>query len=244
MRKAVLYLTLVLGVLSLTACSSDSSSGSDQRAEKAPATASNPNSEVEQGRSEHPDALRILFLGDSITAAYGLDERQGFVHLVGERLDSVGIPATVINAGVSGDTSTGGLNRLDWLLNQGLDILVLELGGNDGLRGIDVDLTRSNLAAIIERTRSTSPQTDIILAGMQVPPNLGQDYTRRFRSMYSELAAEYDTHLIPFILEGVGGNPELNLPDGIHPTAEGHRILANTVWDVLYPVARERVKAP
>lgn len=238
MRKAVLYLSMVLGVLCLPACSSESSPGSDQRPDnEAPIASERSPENPPETPAADSLALRILFLGDSITAAYGLDEQQGFVHLVAERLDSVGISATLINAGVSGDTSTGGLNRLDWLLNQGLDILVVELGGNDGLRGIDVNLTRANLAAIIERTRERSPETEIILAGMQVPPNLGQDYTSSFSSMYRDLAAEYDTHLIPFILEGVGGNPELNLPDGIHPTAKGHRILAETVWDVLYPVA-------
>lgn len=230
MRKVFLYLGVVLGVLSLNACSAETSSESDQRPKTPTPAPASPE-------PTNPNALQILFLGDSISAAYGLDEQQGFVHLVSERLDSTGIPANVINAGVSGDTSTGGLNRLDWLLDRDVDILVLELGGNDGLRGIDVELTRSNLAAIIRQTRETSPDAEIILAGMQVPPNLGQDYTTRFREMYGELAAEYDTHLIPFILEGVGGNPEMNLPDGIHPTAEGHRVLAENVWDVLYPVA-------
>jgi acyl-CoA thioesterase-1 len=135
--------------------------------------------------------------------------------------------------GLSGETSSGGLRRVDWLLQRRIDVLVLELGGNDGLRGITPDLTKKNLQAIIDRAKSKYPEVKIVIAGMQVPPNLGQEYTSQFRTLYSELAKKNNALLIPFLLEGVGGIPQLNLPDGIHPTAEGHRIVAKNVWKVL-----------
>lgn len=160
----------------------------------------------------------------------------GYVHLLQTRFDSLGIPARLVNAGVSGDTSTGGLNRLDWVLSGGVDILVLELGGNDGLRGIDLSLTRGNLAAIIEQTRDVNPDVRIVLAGMQVPPNLGSDYTAEFSNMYPSLAAEYDTGLIPFLLEDVALVDGHMQNDGIHPTASGHMIMAETTWDALKPL--------
>lgn len=227
MRRMGLYLGTVLGVLPLMGCSSESSRETVQEA-------SSPS-----GAVDSEEGIRIVFLGDSITAANGLDEEEGFVHIVDKRLDSLGIEAIVVNAGISGDTSSGGLSRMDWLLRQGVDILVIELGGNDGLRGIDLSLTRSNLAGMIERTRQADPDIRIILAGMQVPPNLGASYTAEFRNMYPQLAAEYDVDLIPFILDGVGGIPAMNQPDGIHPTAEGHRLVADNVWTVLLPVVRE-----
>lgn len=179
---------------------------------------------------------RIVFLGDSITAAYGLPEEEGYVYLLQSRFDSLGIPARLVNAGVSGDTSTGGLNRLDWVLRGGVDILVLELGGNDGLRGIDLSLTRRNLAAIITGTKATNPDADIILAGMQVPPNLGSAYTAEFADMYPSLAEEYGTALIPFLLEDVALVEGRMQGDGIHPTATGHAVMAETVWSRLKPL--------
>jgi acyl-CoA thioesterase-1 len=179
----------------------------------------------------------ILFFGNSLSAGYGLDDpRQAFPGLVMSRLDSLGLPWTVVNAGVSGETTAGGEGRIDWILKQPVDIFVLELGGNDGLRGIPVTETRENLQTIIDKVRSAYPNVRIVLAGMMVPPNMGPDYGREFQKIYPELAAKNKITLIPFLLEGVGGEPSLNLPDGIHPTPEGHRIVMETVWKALQPL--------
>jgi acyl-CoA thioesterase I len=187
------------------------------------------------------EPVNILFFGDSITAGYGIDQDQAFPALIQEKLDSLNWNARAINAGLSGETSSGGLRRIDWLLRQRIDIMILELGGNDGLRGIDLNLTRSNLQEIIDKTRSAYPSADIVIAGMQVPPNLGQDYTDQFQAMFFDLAEKNNVNLIPFILEDVAGIPELNLPDGIHPTPDGHRIMAETVWNVIRSVVREKL---
>ncbi|PWN07154.1 arylesterase [Rhodohalobacter mucosus] len=178
----------------------------------------------------------ILFFGDSITAGYGLEEGRAFPAIIQEKIDSLGLSYEVINSGLSGETSAGGLRRIDWVLQQGVDIFVLELGGNDGLRGIDPASTKQNLQGIIDRVEARYPDATIILTGMESPPNMGETYTSEFRSIYGELARSNDVIFLPFILEGVAGEPELNLPDGIHPTAEGHRILAENVWQVLRPV--------
>ena len=183
-----------------------------------------------------PEPKNILFLGDSITAGYGLEPSQAYPALIQEKIDAKKWPFRTVNAGQSGDTSAGGLNRMDWLLRSRVDVLVLELGGNDGLRGLPPETTRQNLQAIIERTRKKYPQVKIILAGMKVPPNMGADYAKKFTIIYPDLAKKHDTLLIPFVLENVGGIRELNLPDGIHPTAKGHEIVAANVWKVLEPV--------
>jgi len=176
---------------------------------------------------------KILFFGDSITAGYGVGKDHAFPALIQNKIDSLGLTYEVINGGLSGETSAGGLRRIDWMLQREIDIMILELGGNDGLRGIDLTTTKENLQKIIDKTQQKYPGVKIILAGMQVPPNLGADYTRQFQDIYPELARENDLPLIPFILEGVGGMEELNLPDGIHPTAEGHKVIAETVWNEL-----------
>jgi len=198
-----------------------------------PAAMENPSNAVET------DAVRILFLGDSITAGLGVDQTEAFPALVEMRLRNAGYNVDAIDAGVSGDTSTGGLNRLSWLLQNPVDILVLELGGNDGLRGIDLALTRSNLGAIIEETRSTWPSVQVVLVGMRVPPNLGLDYTEEFASMYPELAEEYETHFVPFLADGFEDIVHLLQNDGIHPTEEGHALIADTVEAVLEPIVAE-----
>ena len=182
----------------------------------------------------------ILFFGNSLTAAYGLDTEEGFPNLIQLKLDSLGLDYTVINSGLSGETTSGGRNRLDWVLNQEVDIFVLELGANDGLRGIPLTETRANLQAMIDMVREKNPETRIVLAGMQIPPNMGTDYTTDFKNIYPELAKANDLALIPFLLEGVAGVPELNLEDGIHPTAEGQKIVANTVWEALQPLVLEQ----
>lgn len=183
-----------------------------------------------------PGPKNILFLGDSITAGYGLEPSQSYPALIQEKIDAKKWPFRTVNAGQSGDTSAGGLNRMDWLLRSPIDVLVLELGGNDGLRGIPPETTRQNLKAIIERTRQKYPQSKIVLAGMKLPPNMGADYANKFATIYPDLAKQHNALLIPFILENVGGIRDLNLPDGIHPTAKGHEIVAANVWKILEPV--------
>ena len=178
----------------------------------------------------------LLFFGDSLTAGYGLDPDEAFPALIQHKLDASGLAWRVVNAGLSGETTAGGLRRLDWILRQSVDIFCIELGGHDGLRGIDPATSRSNLEAMIKRIRGRNPSVKIVLAGMQMPANMGPEYTRQFAAMYPELAQINQVTLIPFLLEGVGGVPDLNLPDGIHPTAAGHRIVAETVWRVLQPL--------
>ena len=175
----------------------------------------------------------IVFFGNSITAGYGLEMSEAFPALIQREIDSLALPYKVVNAGVSGETSSGGDGRIDWVLRQPVDVFVLELGGNDGLRGIPVTETRKNLQSIIDKVKAKNPAVKIIIAGMQIPPNMGKQYTGEFRSMYPELAKKNDIALIPFLLEGVGGEAKFNQDDGIHPTAEGQKILAQNVWEVL-----------
>jgi len=181
----------------------------------------------------------VLFLGTSLTAGLGLSESEAYPALVQRKVDSAGLRFRVVNAGESGGTSAGGLRRIDWLLRQPVRVLVLELGANDALRGQDLDATRRNLQEIIDRTRMAYPEADIVIAGMQAPPNLGDRYTAEFRAMFPDLARRTRAALIPFLLEGVAAVPSLNQGDGIHPTAEGQRIMADNVWKVLEPVLRE-----
>ena len=183
-----------------------------------------------------PLVRNVVVLGDSLAAGYGLDLSEAFPAILQKKAAASGHHCTVVNAGVSGDTSAGGLRRIDWLLKRPVDVLVLELGGNDGLRGIPVGVTRTNLQAIIDRTKQRYPQAQIVIAGMQMPPNMGVDYTAAFANIFPELAKANNAALVPFLLEGVGGRPEMNLPDLIHPTAAGQRILADNVWKVLEPV--------
>lgn len=178
----------------------------------------------------------ILFFGDSITAGYGLEEEEAFPAFVQQKIDSLGLNYTVTNAGLSGETSAGGLRRIDWVLQQPVDIFVLELGGNDGLRGIDPENTRQNLQGIINKVNERYPDADIILTGMEAPPNMGAHYTERFREIFNELAEANDVIFMPFILEDVAGDPNLNLPDGIHPTRKGHQIIADNLWAYLEKV--------
>jgi len=189
-----------------------------------------------------PQVGVILFLGDSITAGNGLELAQAFPALIQEKIDAKGWRFKAVNAGQSGDTSAGALDRLDWLLKNPVEVLVLELGGNDGLRGLPVETTRKNLQLIIDRTKTKYPSARIVIAGMKVPPNMGRDYGDKFAAIFVDLAKKNQAPLIPFVLEGVGGVPALNLPDGIHPTAKGQEIVAATVWKTLEPVLRSLVK--
>lgn len=179
----------------------------------------------------------ILCFGDSITAGYGLDDsNDAFPNVLQTKIDSLGLDYVVVNSGLSGETTAGGRSRIQWVLNQNIDIFLLELGANDGLRGVPLAETRANLQAIIDVVRKKNPNTTIILAGMELPPNMGQDYTSEFRSIFSDLARKNDLNFIPFILKNVGGITELNQNDGIHPTIQGHKIVANTVWEILETV--------
>lgn len=180
----------------------------------------------------------VLVLGDSLAAGFGVDPSEAFPAVLQRRAEESGMLIRVINGGVSGDTTAGGVRRLDWMLKSPIDVLFLELGGNDGLRGLPIESTRSNLTAIIQRTRARHPKAEIVIAGMQMPPNVGRDYADRFRALFPEVAREEKASLIPFLLEGVGGQPDLNLPDQIHPTPQGHRMIASNAWPVLEPLLR------
>jgi len=180
----------------------------------------------------------VVCLGDSLTAGYGLDQSQAYPALLQKSIDSLGWKFKVVNAGLSGETTAGGLRRLDWVLKRRIDVLILALGGNDALRGIPLETTRQNLDQILTRTRAKNPGVQLVVAGMLIPPNWGREYFNGFRALFPQLAKKHQAGLIPFLLEGVGGKPELNFPDGIHPTAAGHKIVAANVWKVLEPVLK------
>src|SRR5699024_2642678 len=169
----------------------------------------------------------------------GVAQDEAFPALIQQKIDSLGWNFDVINGGLSGETSAGGLRRIDWMLQRPIDLFVLELGGNDGLRGIDLSTTKQNLQAIIDKVQKTDPQAKIVLAGMKVPPKLGESYTQEFTQMYPRLASKNDISLIPFLLKGVAGNQELNQADEIHPNAAGHAIIAETVWEYLKPILQQ-----
>ncbi|MCF0056185.1 arylesterase [Dyadobacter sp. CY356] len=176
----------------------------------------------------------ILFFGNSLTAGYGLDDpSKSFASLTQQRIDSLGLDYKVVNGGVSGETTAGGNSRVDWILKQPVDIFILELGGNDGLRGIPVSETKKNLQSILDKVKARYPDAKLVLAGMQMPPSMGKQYTTEFRNVYTDIAAANKLTLIPFLLQGVGGEAKLNQPDGIHPSVEGHKIVAETVWKSL-----------
>ena len=191
-----------------------------------------------------PDALkpssrpRIVVLGDSLTAGLGLPAAAAYPSLLEQRLTGAGLDFEVVNAGVSGDTSAGGLERLDWALQGDVRVLIVALGANDGLRGLPVEQLRRNLAQVIERAQGGG--IAVILAGMEAPPNYGRDYIAAFHKVYPDLAAQYHVAFVPFLLQGVAGTESLNQRDGIHPTAAGARLVADNVWSVLEPIARAR----
>ena len=182
---------------------------------------------------------RIVVFGDSLTAGYGLEDvEDAYPGLLQQKIDSLQLGYTVINSGISGETTAGGKNRIDWVLNQKPSVFILELGANDGLRGVPLTETKMNLQYIIDAVKTKYPSTKIVLAGMQIPPNFGQDYTNEFKNIFPALAQKNQVALIPFLLENVGGIPSLNQSDGIHPTAKGHKILAENVWEVLAPILK------
>ncbi len=217
-------LPLLFSILFLTACSGSSEKDGRKGEEKA---------REESGPKEGEDGEAVaLFFGNSLTAGSGVDQDEAFPALIQERIDSLGWGIEVVNAGVSGETSAGGKGRIDWILERHEpDLFVLELGANDGLRGVDPEETKRNLQAIIDQVEDRYPEARIVLAGMKVPPNMGPEYSKEFQKIFKELAEANGIELIPFLLKGVAGEEDLNQEDGIHPTAEGHRIVARTVWD-------------
>jgi acyl-CoA thioesterase-1 len=185
---------------------------------------------------------RILFVGTSLTAGLGLDAEQAYPALIARRIDSLRLPYEVDNAGYSGETSAGALRRIDWLVRNPVDVLVLETGANDGLRGLSVDSMRANIQAIIDRVRAVSPSVRILLVGMEAPPNLGPRYTSEFRKVFPEVAERNGARLLPFLLVGVAAVDSLNQADGIHPNVAGSRMLAETVWGALLPLLGQGVE--
>ena len=184
------------------------------------------------------DTHSILFFGDSLTAGYGLANpgAEAYPALIQKKLEAEGLSWRAVNAGLSGETTSGGLRRIEWILRQPVDIFVLALGANDGLRGINPALSRSNLQQIVDHVRSKNPAAKIVVAGMQMPPSLGEDYTREFSAMFPAVARKNDATLMPFLLEGVGARDEYNQGDHIHPNAAGHAIIAEQVWKVIRPL--------
>ncbi|GAB3309939.1 arylesterase [Hymenobacter tenuis] len=233
--KTVSFLLSCCLLLALGACDSTTQPATETAA-AAPAVPAAPTA---------PAAAKpvLLFFGNSLTAGLGVEPEEAFPALIGQKLDSAGLTYTVVNAGLSGETTAGGRSRVGWVLRKPVAVFVLELGGNDGLRGVPLSDTRQNLQAIIDTVRRRSPQARIVLAGMQLPPNLGAEYATEFKQLYQELARQNNLVLIPFLLEGVGGVARFNQPDGIHPTPAGHRIVARTVWKVLQPVLQKAVPA-
>jgi acyl-CoA thioesterase I len=180
----------------------------------------------------------ILFFGDSLTAGYGLSDpgSQAYPALIQEKIEAENLNWRVVNAGLSGETTSGGLRRVDWILRQPVDIFVLALGGNDGLRGVDPAVSQRNLEQIVERVRAKNPKAKLVVAGMQMPLAMGQDFARAFARMFPDVAEKNGAAFVPFLLEGVGGRLDLNQGDRIHPTAKGHAVMAETVWKVLRPL--------
>jgi acyl-CoA thioesterase I len=186
---------------------------------------------VANAQNANDQKKRIVVLGDSITAGYGLDPQEAYPALLQQKIDTAKLPYSVTNAGVSGDTSSGGLRRIDWVLGQkGADVLLIALGGNDGLRGVSPTETEKNLSGIIDKARAKNPQIKIVLIGMEMPPNMGAEFTATFKAVFPKVASAKNVQLIPFLLQGVGGDLKLNQPDRIHPTAEGQKIIADHVW--------------
>jgi len=229
MKKIFLKFCYFSFLLMLLSCGADTS----KKENKTTKTSTETDTKID----EKNDTKRIVFFGDSLTAGYGLDDiNDAFPGVIQTKIDSLSLGYTVVNSGVSGETTSGGKNRINWILNQQIDIFVLELGANDGLRGVPLKETRENLQAIIDAVLQKNPATKIILAGMQLPPNMGQDYTTEFKTIFPELAKKNKLYLVPFLLKDVGGIPTLNQGDGIHPTVEGQKILATNVWEVLEPL--------
>jgi acyl-CoA thioesterase I len=247
MRGIIGVLTLVV----LTGCGvdapavpDDGAAGVDGATATAPAAETGTGAGTSAGPAPASGRDTVVFVGTSLTAGYGVGSDVAWPAVIQQKIDSAGLPFRAVNAGISGETSAGGLRRIDWSLQQPVDVLVLELGANDGLRGIDPDVMRGNLDAILARARELHPDAALVLVGMEAPPNLGAAYVSRFRRTFADLARKHEAALVPFLLDGVAGDRALNIDDGIHPNEQGHRRLAATVWPVLEPVLRARAPAP
>jgi acyl-CoA thioesterase I len=224
--KYISYLTLLSVFIFFSACKEDKNSKKSEITTNTTAP-----------KTENIEKKNIVFFGNSLTAAMGLNTSEGFAGRVEQRIDSLKLPYKVINAGLSGETTAAGAERVDWVISrQEVAIFVLELGGNDALRGLKVSESEKNLQAIITKVKTKYPNCKIVLAGMMAPPNMGKKYADDFKSIYPKIAKANNTALIPFLLENVGGIAKLNQADAIHPTAEGHRIVTETVWKILKPL--------
>jgi acyl-CoA thioesterase I len=227
MQNLIKISLLVAAFLTFNACQNDKT--------KAVADTNKPTTTTAT-ETQQVEKKTILFFGNSLTAAYGLDPQQGFVHLLQQRMDSLKMPYKCINAGLSGETTAAGKERVDWVLRQKVAIFVLELGGNDALRGLSTSESYKNLQGILDQVKAKYPDCKLVLSGMMAPPNLGKKYTDEFKNNYTKLAKENNLTFIPFLLEGVGGVKSLNQADGIHPTAEGNKIITETIWKTLKTV--------
>lgn len=227
--KLYVYLSLIL--LLFWACSEPQTSQANQ---EAPQKESEMASEKEEENSESQTKKRILIFGNSLTAGYGLDNPEdGFAGLIQGKLEDLELPYEVINGGISGETSSDGKGRIKWMMRSPVAIFILELGANDGLRGISPEITQENLQFILSTVKEAYPEAKILITGMEAPPNMGDAYTAAFRKIFPALAEANEAELMPFLLEGVAGEPELNQSDAIHPTEEGHKIVAENLWTIL-----------
>jgi acyl-CoA thioesterase-1 len=240
-RAAVLACGIIAALWS-GGCGRERSEAPAGAAARAPAATSPASAAPAAAAPEVQGRPRIVFLGTSLTAGYGLEKLQAVPSLIQARLAEAGYPFEVVNAGVSGDTSAGGLSRLEWSLNGDVRILVVELGANDGLRGLPVAALRRNLEAVI--TRAQARGIAVLLVGMEAPPNYGAAYTSEFRDTFAAVAKAHHVTLMPFYLDGVAGNPELNIADGIHPNPAGAVIVANNLWRTLEPMLKPAAQAP
>jgi len=235
MFAARLYLLLLGGVLLVGACGVDRSGSDTSSSDTALSSSAHADAAAADTATTAP--IRVLVLGNSIAAGQGVPPDSSFPAHLQRMVDSLGWNVAVQNAGVSGETTAGGRRRISWLLDKPIDVLILELGGNDGLRGVDPSQTKANLSAIVDSTLSVYPAARVLLAGMQIPPNLGEEYTERFRKVYPNVADQYDrVRLIPFVMKGVAGTDSLMQDDGLHPTAAGQRRVAKNVWAYLHPL--------
>ena len=235
--RELLYVVLLGSLSGAAACGGDASP--DSAMPEAPSTATPVITEsTTVARGDATEGTRILFIGTSLTAGLGLDPDSAYPAVIGRLAEREGIDVAVTAAGLSGETSAGALRRVDWLLRDKVDLVVIETGANDGLRGLDPDTTAANLEKIIGRVRALHPETEVFLAQMEAPPNLGDRYTRAFRDVYMNVAREQGVKLIPFFLEGVAGEAAYNQADGIHPNAEGARRAAQNMWRTIAPVLR------
>ena len=218
-----IFKALILSLLIFSACK-------DKQSDTKVVVEQKENKTNDTKESTEQSSKKILCFGNSLTAGYGLDEQFAWPTLLQQRIDSLNFDYQVINAGLSGETTSGGLKRIDWVLREPIDIFILELGANDMLRGLDISSTVENLRSIISRVKTKYPDAQVVVAGMLSPPNMGPDYEKKFNTMYKDLSDEFNTTLIPFFLDKVAGIEELNLPDGKHPNQEGQKIVLETVW--------------